>query len=168
MAKSPFGKDVPACVIRSYFKDADKDDSGSLEKSEVLAMLRQMGMDERQAEVCFMLVDKDGSQSVSEKELLEWHRTGEGYKMVDDPTRYAFVRRLVDEFKKYDKDASGVIDKAEFRALLASGSDAWSRCSDKQIAKALKTVDKDGSGTVSFSEYLAWVETKYTMNGNIK
>ena len=156
--RSHFRDDVPEVVIRSIFRKYDSDGSGWLEKSEILVMLCDMGLDEKQAEVCFMLVDKDGSLSVSLTELLLWFRTGEGFRVIDDQNRYAYVRRVADEFIKYDRDSSGVIDRSEFRALLASGSKEWNRCSEEQIAIALKSVDKDGSGTVSFSEFLAWMD----------
>ena len=159
--KSLFREDVPEIVIKSIFSQYDKDGSGCLEKGEVLSMLRgDMGLDERQAEVCFMLIDKDGSKGVSFSELAEWFRKGKGFKVVDDQNRYAFVRRVADHFKKYDKDASGVIDSSEFRDLLASGNKDWNRCREEDIARALKAVDKDGSGTVSFSEYLAWMDSR--------
>lgn len=165
--KSLFREDVPEIVIKSIFSKYDKDGSGCLEKSEILAMLRDdMGLDEKQAEVCFMLIDKDGSKSVSFPELAEWFRTpGKGFKVVDDQHRYAYVRRVADYFKEYDRDGSGVIDRREFRALLASGNKDWNRCTDEDISRALKAVDKDGSGTVSFSEFLAWMDTR---NANCK
>ena len=156
--RSLIGPDVPQVVIKSIFSKYDKDGSGSLEQTEVLAMMGDLGLDEKQAELCFMMLDKDGNNNVSEKELMDWLRAGEGYKVVDDPKRYAFVRRVADAFKKYDKDGSGVIEKEEFRALLASGGKAWRSCDDAIIEKALSVADKDGSGTVSFTEFLAWMD----------
>ncbi|XP_078383314.1 neo-calmodulin-like [Oculina patagonica] len=160
--KSLFREDVPDMVIKSIFSNYDKDGSGCLEKSEILAMLQgDMGLDEKQAEVCFMLIDKDGSKSVTFAEFAEWFRSpGRGFKVVDDQQRYAFVRRVADYFKEYDRDGSGVIDKRELRALLASSNKDWDRCSEEDITQALRAVDKDGSGTVSFSEFLAWVDTR--------
>ena len=156
--RSLIGPDVPQVVIKSIFSKYDKDGSGRLEKKEVLAMMGDLGLDEKQAELCFMMLDKDGNNNVSEKELIDWLRAGEGYKVVDDPKRYAFARRVAKAFKKYDKDGSGVMEKEEFRALLASGGKAWRSCDDAIIEKALSVVDKDGSGTVSFTEFLAWMD----------
>ena len=156
--KSLFRDDVPEVVIKSIFRKYDLDNSGCLEKTEILAMLRDMGLDEKQAEVCLLLVDKDGNMKVSLTEFLLWFRAGEGFNVIDDRNRYAYVRRVADEFLKYDRDASGVIDRKELRALLASGSKEWNLCSEEQIAIALKSVDKDGNGTVSFSEFLAWID----------
>ena len=156
--KSLFGPDVPQVVIKSIFSKYDKDGIGRLEKTEVLAMMGDLGLDEKQAELCFMMLDKDGNNNVTEKELMDWLRSGEGYKVVDDPNRYSFLRRVADAFKKYDKDGSGVIDKDEFRALLASCGKDWRSCDDSVIEKALDVVDKDGSGTVSFTEFLDWMD----------
>lgn len=163
--KSLFRNDVPEVVIKSIFMKYDTDGSGNLEKTEILGMLGEMGLDGKQAELCFMMIDKDGNKTVSLDEFLQWFRSGEGVKVVDDPSRYAFVRRVADAFKKYDEDGSGLIEKAEFRALLASGGKDWQSCSEAQIEAALRLVDKDGSGTVSFSEFLAWMDK---MNANKK
>ena len=156
--RSLIGPDVPQVVIKSIFSKYDKDGSGRLEKKEVLAMMGDLGLDEKQAELCFMMLDKDGNNNVSEKELMDWLRAGEGYKVVDDPNRYSFLRRVADAFKRYDKDGSGVIDKNEFRALLAAVGKDWRSCDDSVIEKALSVVDKDGSGTVSFTEFLDWMD----------
>lgn len=162
--KSVFRADVPEVVIKSIFSKYDTDGSGNLEKTEILAMLGDMGLDEKQAEICFMIADKDGNKTVSLSELLQWFRTGEIFKVIDNPNRYAFVRRVADAFKRYDQDGSGVIDKSEFRVLLAAGGKDWQRCNDEQIERALRIVDKDGSGTVSFTEFLAWMDRMNTNN----
>lgn len=156
--RSLFHSDVPEMVIKSIFDKYDKDGSKVLEQTEILAMLKDFGLDEKQAELCFMMIDKDGNSAVSKDKFLQWFQTGEGVKIVDDPNRYAFVRRLADEFKKYDRDSSGVLDKHKFRTLLASGGKRWQSCSDAEIEAALRIVDKDGSGTVSFVAFLAWMD----------
>ena len=163
--RSLFRSDVPAVVIKSIFDKYDKDGSKILERPEILAMLGDMGLDEKQAELCFMMIDKDGNNKVSKDEFLQWFQTGEGVKVVDDPNRFVFVQRVANAFNRYDRDGSGVIDKHEFRALLASGGKDWQSCSDAQIEAALRIVDKDGSGTVSFSEFLNWMDK---LNANRK
>ena len=156
--KSLFRSDVPDVVIKSIFDKYDKDGSKVLERPEILAMLGDMGLDEKQAELCFLMIDKDGNNNVSKDEFLQWFQKGEGVKVVDDPNRFAFVQKVANTFKRYDRDGSGVIDKHGFRALLASGGKVWQSCSDAQIDAALRVVDKDGSGTVSFSEFLSWMD----------
>ena len=55
--RSLIGPDVPQVVIKSIFSKYDKDGSGSLEQTEVLAMMGDLGLDEKQAELCFMMLD---------------------------------------------------------------------------------------------------------------
>ena len=43
--KSLFRDDVPEVVIKSIFRKYDLDNSGCLEKTEILAMLRDMGFE---------------------------------------------------------------------------------------------------------------------------
>lgn len=92
VGKSFFCEDVFEIVIKSIFSKYDRDSSGCFEKSEILIMLRDdMGLDERQVEVCFMLIDKDGSKGVFFFELVEWFCKGKGFKVVDDQNCYVFV-----------------------------------------------------------------------------
>lgn len=163
--KSLFRSDVPDVVIRSIFDKYDKDGSKVLERPEILALLGDMGLDEQQAELCFLMMDKDGNNNVSKDEFLQWFQKGEGAKVVDDPNRFAFVQKVANTFKRYDRDGSGAIDKHEFRALLASSGKNWQSCTDAQIEAALRVVDKDGSGTVSFSAFLNWMDK---LNANRK
>ena len=69
------------------------------------------------------------------------------------------IRSAADLFAEVDKDHSREIDATEFQNLylIARGE----KLPSKQLKKALKLMDSDGSGTVSFEEFEAW----WAMNG---
>jgi len=65
-------------------------------------------------------------------------------------------------FDCYDDDASGSIDAKELKTLLVdighvSNDGDLINISQEEVAEALKAIDKDGNGTVEFSEFLAWM-----------
>lgn len=78
-----------------------------------------------------MFVDKDGNMKVFFIEFLLWFCVGEGFNVIDDWNWYVYVWRVVDEFLKYDRDVSGVIDRREFWVLLVFGSKEWNLCSEE-------------------------------------
>lgn len=150
--KSYFSESVPKIVVQSLFRKYDTDNSGRLQKLELMTLLKDdLGMDSKQAEAVMMLVDKDGSGAVSFEEFFQWLREGEGLKNVDNSTRYYYIRKAVDLFKKYDKDASGTIEPNELKELLKSVGYTGS------VESALKVLDKDGNNKVSFPEFLDWL-----------
>jgi tRNA(Met) C34 N-acetyltransferase TmcA len=56
-------------------------------------------------------------------------------------------------FKKYDKDGSGKIDAQEFKMLCY---DLGHALSDHELMFALKMIDRDGSGFITYEEYQKW------------
>ena len=150
--KSFFNENVPQVVIQSLFMKYDNDGSGRIQKTEAKSLFEDdLGMDLKQSEACYMLIDKDGSGSISFDEFLQWFRSGEGFKDIDDKTRYYRIRKAVEYFKKYDSDNSGTIERGEFKKLMKSCNYSGS------IDDALATLDKNGDGKISFTEFLAWL-----------
>eukprot|EP01130_Rhizamoeba_saxonica_P003493 TRINITY_DN1473_c0_g2_i3.p1 TRINITY_DN1473_c0_g2~~TRINITY_DN1473_c0_g2_i3.p1 ORF type:complete len:117 (-),score=25.68 TRINITY_DN1473_c0_g2_i3:915-1265(-) len=65
-------------------------------------------------------------------------------------------------FRMYDTDNNGSINSAELRNILIdighfSGREEYLNLSDDQIADILLCLDKDQSGEIDFSEFLAWL-----------
>ena len=150
--KSLFNRNVPEIVIKSLFAKYDQDGSGRLQKSEAMSLLvNDLGLGPKQAETCYLLVDKDGSGSISFDEFLQWFRSGEGFKNIDDSSRYYKVRKAVEYFKEYDADNSGTIERGELKKLMHSVG------YEGKIDDAMASLDKDGDGKISFTEFLAWL-----------
>lgn len=150
--KSYFSSSTPEIVVKSLFSKYDQDGSGRLQRKELMILLSDdLGMDPKQAEAMAMVVDKDGSGSVSFDEFFQWIRDRNGLDTVNDRTKYYYTRKAVEMFKKYDRDASGTIEVNELKQLL---KDVGYKNS---LQDALKVLDKDGNGKISFPEFLKWL-----------
>merc|ERR1712151_1124558 len=56
-------------------------------------------------------------------------------------------------FDKYDKDKSGSISKAELKDICYS---LGHPLSDAELTIALKVLDEDGNGVISYNEFKDW------------
>ncbi|XP_078352055.1 neo-calmodulin-like [Oculina patagonica] len=152
--KSYFNADVPEIVVKSLFQKYDTDGSGRLAKKEVLILLKDdLGMKDDQAQACYMLVDKDGGGDLSFDEFIGWLRSEQGFKNIDNSSRYYYIQKAIAEFKKYDKDGNGTIDKDEFKSLMTSLGNK----DESTFDSALRSLDTSGDGKISFPEFLAWL-----------
>ena len=155
--KSYFNANIPDIVVKSLFKKYDTDGSGRLGKKEVLTLLKDdMGLREDQAQAQYMLMDKDGGGDLSFDELCFWLRSGQpgqGFKNIDDSSRYFVIQKAIAEFKKYDNDGNGTIDKEEFKSLMRS----LGYSDESQFDNAMRALDTSGDGKISFPEFLAWL-----------
>jgi Ca2+-binding EF-hand superfamily protein len=75
---------------------------------------------------------------------------GKPGKLAKDKCNIAGIRRL---FEDMDVDGSGTLDKHELELLAAS---AGKKMTKRQIADAMRAMDKDSSGEVDFEEFKNW------------
>lgn len=64
------------------------------------------------------------------------------------------IDRIRSHFDAFDADGSGSIDAAEFRQMLFVSLDL--ALSKKETRAAMRKIDSDGSGEISFDEFLMW------------
>jgi Ca2+-binding EF-hand superfamily protein len=141
-------EDVSRVVVQSLFCKYDTDKSGSLQKAELMVLLKEdMGMNSEQAEEVIKVVDKDVSGDVSFEEFFQWW-TRDGVKSADDSSKCRQFIRVVEGFHKLDKDGSRTIDPDELKELLKSIQFKIS------IESAMEILDKDGDGVISLSEFV--------------
>lgn len=153
---SYFSEEVPDVVVKSIFQKYDTDGSGSLQKSELMILLKQdLGMDAKQAEAVMMMMDEDGSGDVSLQEFLQFLRTKKDVlKTVDNTSKYGQLRKAVDCFKKFDEDGSGTIEPDELKQLLQAIEYKGS------FESAQEKLDKDGDGKISFPEFFSFYSSE--------
>lgn len=154
--KNYFNESTPKIVIQSLFRKYDSDGNGVLQRQEMLSLLMDdMALEAKKAENVLAEVDKDGDGNVNFEEFFQWLRDSKSLDKINESeasaNRYYYTRKAVELFKKYDKDESGTIDVDELKQLLSD-------LNYKHSAEtALKTMDIDGDGTVSFVEFLKWL-----------
>ena len=92
VATSFFDKDVPDVALRSLFQKYDKDQSGYLSRDQIREFLENdLGLTKEQAEAYAMMIDEDANKAISYEELVNWLRSGEKFKHINDKTKYVLI-----------------------------------------------------------------------------
>jgi len=159
--------------VKEMFAKYDKDNSGTLETSELCDIFKELGLamtdDQFKYYASAMLkdFDNDKSNSVDFKEFKKFYarclKTEEIRSSYSESiTKKAREEKLVAHarkmFKKYDKDGSKTLDSAEMDALLKETLGEHITFTDAEweaISRdVLKRGDKDKSGAFEFNEFL--------------
>jgi len=156
--------------VQSLFSICDKDKNGSLDKSELVALLEQMlGSQPSVLEMRFfwdMLdLDADGRVSYHEFALTvsDCRRARLSAKergfAVTDLMRKLAVRilqsegvSLRDAFAQYDADGSGVLEHREVVAMVRSLLPGISKREERLLLANMHEMDTDADGVISFEE----------------
>ena len=98
--------------LKRIFDDIDKDFTGSIDKQEMAAAFRKMGIANVKEEVdkIFAFVDQDGTGEI---EFTEWCTATINKDILLSPSR------LRKAFNHFDADRSGTIDLEEFRQIFS-------------------------------------------------
>jgi Ca2+-binding EF-hand superfamily protein len=165
----------------------DYDGNGSLTWKEVKAMVVQQGFDVSAAKRWFKRADDDNSKSISyaefrdamlvmdmkEQQQQQQQQQQQSSSSINERKQGALqqekdakfeayalkMHKLKKDFKALDTDDSGSIERSEVIALFQSRG--------KSVAAAKKffaAADADGSKTVSWSEYRAYVMANEEMD----
>lgn len=127
-----------------------------VEKKELTSL--EIVQEDLQNMVSGFKADPEEKAPVKTIETWELHRLAKRHSMsVDDAI---FIKSVYD---RHDKDGTGVLEKGEFRQVVGQILEAHLK--DREVAaaraesligKSWKTLDKDNSGAVDFSEFLEW------------
>ena len=148
-----FDKSTPRQALRTLFGKYDKDNNGILDKQELSTLLKDdLGMTHEQAEMYSYLLDKEGSQQISYEQFRAWIQSNEHYKTISDGTRFRFLQKAIEIFKRYDADNNQALDKEEFKSLFL---DLGGK--KKNFKKTINELDRDNNGVISFQEFLRWL-----------
>eukprot|EP01083_Nonionella_stella_P017960 50267_1 len=135
--------------LKIAFKDADKDGNLSLDVGEFIKLAdKSMGLKEVHAKVLFINIDVNENGDISFEEFNAY---------VDDiggTENFDVYRKMIDEFKKADKDGSNSLDGKEFVKLLKEkfGYNKF------KAQRVFVSIDTDKSETISLKEFEAWVK----------
>ena len=144
---------APKLVIQSLFDKYDTNQNGKLTKTELYSFLQDdFGLDDGQAQTYLLLLDKNGDGFISYKEFETWFRSGENFKSINDFTRYYYLQKAIEFFKKYDIDESGSIDLEESYQLFQEYGGKHVTIED-----FMTEMDIDNDGRISFEEFMKWL-----------
>ena len=125
--------------MQRVFMRFDRDQSGSIDTSELVELLKSLGLQltDSQLQAAKKLLDPDGDGTITWAEYVKW------WERFD-------VQRI---FEQYDTDGGGEINVHELQLLCA---DLGVHLSKREVREALKKLDKDGSSSLSFDEFFPW------------
>ena len=96
-------------------------------------------------------IDGDGKIDFEEFVLFMKKLDAAGKRKSD-----AEEEELIKEaFRGFDKDGNGVIDREEFRAVMA---DNGAKVTDEQVAEFMKMADIDGNGKIDYEEFALFMK----------
>merc|ERR1712179_122038 len=136
-------EDEDTVFYQEAFKCFDWNNSGRISTSDLQSALRRAGQNPTESEVQDMInkID-DGSASLTfpDFRLL----VGEKAKELDPETHFK------DTFRVFSKDEEGCIPADEMKFVLMH---LPGKVTYKEIDEMIETVDKNGDGKISFSEF---------------
>eukprot|EP00392_Amoebophrya_sp_AT5.2_P011221 g11296.t1 len=143
-----------ACVIVKQCKLLAEDPGGRPRNTDLRVMSREQG-----SQLARMAQEFDMEKNLS-PELIEVRALAKKHGVsVDD------AEMLRKRFDQFDADKSGVIDKEEFKGVLAAFMGNRNTITPERFDSYWRDVDSDNSGEVDFEEFLSWYQNTVKQNG---
>ena len=139
--------------VNKIFYALDAESKGYLEKSQCVAALVQLGMPMELAEQTSRSLDADGNNRIEYTELVA------GLISFSDEHMGSMLWTV---FTSLDRDGNGQLDVGEIKRLLNQGAlhNIGLEANEAEIEETFRTIDKDRSGSISFSEFKDYFLTK--------
>jgi Ca2+-binding EF-hand superfamily protein len=147
-----------AAVSQRVFSKYDRDRSGVLSRWEFAEMVTELGykLSPAELDLAVKTLDTDGG-GISYKEFQAWWRTDKRFEKLQlSDAELSRLQQAQGYFNYFDKDRSGTISKEEFRSLHADLIKHRYPLPPTPEA-ALAKLDGDGSGQVSFNEFIDYL-----------
>jgi Ca2+-binding EF-hand superfamily protein len=136
--KPPEWLKLTTLETKKFFDKYDSDTNGSLSREEAKDMLKKLyeAISDQELGSVIRIIDSSGDNEICFDEFMVWWQD------------YG----LHCCFSQYDDDGSGELDRSEFRLMLEA---MGLPLDDAQLTKTIDEID-DGSGTISYTEFLVW------------
>jgi Ca2+-binding EF-hand superfamily protein len=130
---------------KSFFLEADKDNSGFLTFNELSAVFRSKGYKggDDKLKSMFGAADLSGDDKISLDEYL--------MAMGQLPPKEHKEASMRSCFRSFDTDNSGSIDKKELSAVFA---EMGKHLSEEELQRMIELADQDSSGTIGYEEFI--------------
>eukprot|EP00727_Mastigamoeba_balamuthi_P013175 m51a1_g8480 putative ef hand domain containing protein (307) ;mRNA; r:518859-520266 len=152
------GTTVP--LSKAVFTKYAQDRKG-LTPQEFQVMCMEMGylLSDEEFTMAIKLLDADHSGSIEYNEFLRFWKTDERFaKLQLSEAKLAELNEMFRLFISFDADGNGTIDQKEFALMHADlTAKGYSRTTTE---KEWANIDIDGSGFISFNEFVDWLVAK--------
>jgi len=145
-------------VSKLAFNKYDRDHSGTIETKEFKDLCYDLGhyLSDEEISMAMLILDRDGSGTISYDEFLGWWRSSDKWGMLKLPDEeLEILKRAATYFKYFDTDKSGSIDKNEFPRLYEDL--VKNRFTNKTLQACLEELDTNRDNKVQFNEYVDWL-----------
>jgi len=147
--------------LHAVFSLYDSDQSGSLNSTELLTLLKSLHMEVKASDLMDIMdeMEVNGHQEVEFDGFVRWVLSSNQGAGASTTLRRRIAHKkkeidvLLTLFESIDIDGDWTMDKLEFNELL---QDMGLTLNDQEIEYTWRTVDLNGSGEVDFEEFVAW------------
>lgn len=141
------------------FKKYDVDGTGMLSVHELSKMCYDMGhpMTQDKLALALQVLDANGDGKFSYEEFKRWWADDHRFQKLEQLDA-AWLKAVITHFQYFDKDRSGLIQKAELPALYASLKGAGHQL--PAMDHFLANIDVNADGCVSLQEYIDWLKSQ--------
>ncbi|GAN10979.1 calmodulin-like isoform 1 [Mucor ambiguus] len=129
---------------REAFMLFDKDNNGTIDTSELGAVMRSLNMNPTDTELKDMIneVDGNGNGSIEFEEFVA---------MLSRKRRGSEIQEEIKEtFRVFDRDGNGYISESELRHIMASVGE---KLTEDELNVMLREADVDGDGQINYEEF---------------
>ena len=132
--------------VNKIFYSMDTENRGFIDRTQCATALCDLGLPREIAEQTSRSLDADGNNRIEYTELVA------GLISYSDDH---LEQMLWTVFTSLDRDQNGALDVHEIKRLLNQGAihNIGLEANEKEIENIISTIDKDKSGTISFSEF---------------
>jgi calmodulin len=130
---------------KEVFDLFDKDKDGAITTKELGDVMRALGANPNPSQLAEMInqVDKDGSGKIEFNPFLEIFA-----EIIKDPNA---EKNIMEAFKIFDKDGSGVISSHELRHVITTLGE---KLTEDEADELIREADIDGDGTINYHEFV--------------
>eukprot|EP00026_Physarum_polycephalum_P019714 Phypoly_transcript_21864.p1 GENE.Phypoly_transcript_21864~~Phypoly_transcript_21864.p1 ORF type:complete len:161 (+),score=34.00 Phypoly_transcript_21864:95-577(+) len=153
---------APEVVLKSVFSKYDRDESGSINASELKNLCYDLGYYLEEVEALEILrgLDKDKGGSIDFKEFVAFWKDNEKFSKID--ANIERTKQAATYFRWFDKDFSGSISADEYAQLHADLVKNKLIPANITAAQGLAQLDTTGDKKVSFNEFIAYLDKVQT------
>ncbi|XP_066919154.1 uncharacterized protein [Clytia hemisphaerica] len=130
--------------LKAAFEHADINDSGNIQTSELVILLKNLGVNVADTEMQDIVneFDFNGTGAIDFNEFLQFMARRDEWRCEED---------IKIAFSVFDPDNEGFIDVQELREIMQRDEE---NLTEKEIKEILSVVDQDGNGRVEYSEFV--------------